>query len=332
MNAEIRAIGLFSGGLDSMLSVRLLQLQGIDVTALVFVTPFFGPEAAWRAREILDVRLVTEEITEPYLEQVLARPRHGFGKHMNPCIDCHAFMFHRAGRRMEAEGAHFLFSGEVLGQRPFSQNRRALTTVAEQSGYADYILRPLSAKLLAQTSMEKTGRVDRSRLLDLQGRSRKPQMAWAEALGLSAYPSPAGGCLLTQEDFSRRLRDLLRGGARVEKRDLEMLKVGRHLRYDPACKVVVGRREQENSRLEELCRPGDVRLWVEGVPGPTVVLRHMGEGDPAPDALVFAARAAVRYSDAEAGTEADVAHDDGRRKGVLRVGACGDEEIRERMI
>jgi tRNA-uridine 2-sulfurtransferase len=207
-----------------------------------------------------------------------------------------------------------------------------LTTVAELSGYADFILRPLSAKLLDETRMERTGQVDRSRLLALKGRSRKPQMAWAEALGLSTYPSPAGGCLLTQEDFSRRLRDLLCGATLVETRDLEMLKVGRHLRYDAACKIVVGRREQENNRLEELCRPGDVRLWVEGVPGPTVVLRHTGDGDPPPGALVFAARVAVRYSDAEAGGEADVAHDDGRRRGVVRVVACEEGEIRERMI
>jgi len=330
MSNTIQAIGLFSGGLDSMLSVRLLQQQGIHVTGMVFVTPFFGPEAALRARDRLEIPLVTEEITQSYLERVLASPRYGYGRNMNPCIDCHAFMFHLAGKRMEAEGAHFLFSGEVLGQRPFSQNRAALNAVATLSGYPDFILRPLSAKRLPETRMERVGQVDRSRLLDLQGRSRKPQMAWAETLGLTSYPSPAGGCLLTQTDFSRRLRDLIRHGPGLELRDLEMLKVGRHLRYDPDAKIVVGRRERENNRLEELCRPGDVRLQVEGVPGPTVVLRS--SGDPTREALVFAARLAVRYSDAAPGAEADVSHDDGRRQGVVRVPPCDEEEIRKRMI
>ncbi len=330
MDTGVRAIGLFSGGLDSMLTVRLLQNQGIHVTGMVFVTPFFGPEAALRAREILSFPLVIEEITEIYLDQVLTSPRHGYGKNMNPCIDCHAFMFQLAGKRMEAEGAHFLFSGEVLGQRPFSQNRDALKVVAQLSGYPDFILRPLSAKRLEETPMEKEGLVDRSRLLDLQGRSRKPQMAWAEKLGITAYPSPAGGCLLTHVDFSRRLRDLMHHGPGLGVRDLEMLKLGRHLRYDPDSKIVVGRREQENNTLEQLWKPGDVRLHVEGVPGPTVLLRSSGE--PSEEARLFAARLAVRYSDADPGAEADVVYTDGDRQGLLRVAACDEEEIRKRMI
>jgi len=330
MGSGIHAIGLFSGGLDSMLAARLLQLQGIEVTGLVFVTPFFGAQAAVRAGELLHIPLAVEEITEVYMERVLKAPRYGYGKHMNPCIDCHAFMFHLAGKRMAAHGAHFLFSGEVLGQRPFSQNRGALNAVARLSGVPDSILRPLSAKRLEETRMEKEGLVDRTRLLDLEGRSRKPQMAWAEALGISSYPSSAGGCLLTQPEVARRLRDLFRHGPAPEVRDLEMLKLGRHLRFDPGAKIVVGRREQENSRLEELCRPGDVCLQVEGVPGPTVVLR--AEGEPSREALLFAARVAVRYSDAAPGACMEVAYDDGMRRGAVHADACDERTIRARMI
>jgi tRNA U34 2-thiouridine synthase MnmA/TrmU len=330
MDKGIRAIGLFSGGLDSMLAVRLLQDQGVHVTGIVFVTPFFGSEAACRARESLGIPLVIEEITELYMDQVLAGPRYGFGKNMNPCIDCHAFMFRLAGKRMEEDGARFLFSGEVLGQRPFSQNRGALNAVAELSGYPEVILRPLSARRLKETRMEKEGVVDRDRLLDLQGRSRKPQMAWAETFGISTYPSPAGGCLLTQPDYSRRLRDLLRYDPEPSVRDLEMLKSGRHLRCDPVSKIVVGRREQENNTLEQLWMPGDVCLQVEGIPGPTVLL--LSSGEPSGEALVFAARLAVRYSDADPGADVDVAYTDGDRKGVLHAAACDDEEIRKRMI
>jgi len=331
MAGGIRAIGLLSGGLDSMLAVRLLQEQGIEVTGMVFVTPFFGAQAAVQAQEQLGgIPLVIEEITGVYMERVLKNPRYGYGKNMNPCVDCHAFMFHLAGRRMVESGADFLFSGEVLGQRPFSQNRGALNAVAHLSGFPDVILRPLSARRLEETRMEKEGLVDRSRLLDLQGRSRKPQMAWAETLGISAYPSPAGGCLLTQPEFSRRLRDLLRLGPAAGIRDLEMLKLGRHLRYGPGSKIVVGRREQENQRLEELCEPGDVRLWVEGVPGPTVVVRT--DGAPSPEFLRFAAGVAVRYSDADPQARMDVAYADGSRQGVVQTAACDEQAIRERMI
>jgi tRNA-uridine 2-sulfurtransferase len=327
---NVRAIGLLSGGLDSMLAVKVLQRQGIEVEGIVFVTPFFGPEAAERAGAILQIPLRVQEITEVYLDRVLTRPRYGYGKNMNPCIDCHAFMFHLAGRRMEASGADFLFSGEVLGQRPFSQNRESLSTVAQLSGYPDSLVRPLSAKRLMETRPEREGRVDRSRLLDLQGRSRKPQMKLAETFGISEYPSPAGGCLLTDPAFSRRLRDLLKHDPSPDVRDLEMLKVGRHLRFDDVSKIVVGRREEENNRLERLWRPGDLRVWVEGIPGPTVLLRSTAESSP--EALVFAAGLAVRYSDAAPGTARDVAYTDGNRQGSLRVSACEQEGIDRRMI
>ena len=172
--------------------------------------------------------------------------------------------------------------------------------------------------------------MDRTRLLDFQGRSRKPQMELARTFGIAEYPMPAGGCLLTEPNFSRRLRDLLKHDPEPEIRDLELLKLGRHVRFDDASKVVVGRRHQENERLEELWKPGDLRLWVRGVPGPVVLLRSTSV--PTEEARLFAAGLAVRYSDAEPGRAAEVMYTDGEGRGVYVVEACEEKEILERMI
>ncbi len=329
MNQDIKAIGLFSGGLDSMLAVKLLQEQGVEVIGYAFATPFFGPEQAIKSADVVGIRLEVWEITEPYMEMMKA-PRYGFGKNMNPCIDCHAMMFRLAGQKLEAHGARFLFSGEVVGERPFSQTRGALRAVGHLSGLGDLILRPLSAKLLEETTPEREGWVDRSRLEDIQGRSRKRQMALAERFGITEYPGPAGGCLLTEPNFSNRLRDLLRDQAHPRHRDLELLKVGRHLRSAEGCKVIVGRREAENNRLEALWEKGDFRLWVKGFPGPVVLVPASPRASE--DALRFAAQAAVRYSDAPEGQAAEVACTDGDTQRTFRVAACPDEEIRSRMV
>ena len=330
MQTRKRAIGIVSGGLDSTLACRLLQDQGIEVIGTVFVTPFFGPEKAIRARDALGFRLEIVDVTTLYMEEVLKRPRHGYGKNMNPCIDCHGFMLRLAGQRMEEEGAGFLFSGEVLGERPFSQNRAALKTVARLSGVPDLVLRPLSARLLEETVPEKTGLVDRGRLLDIQGRSRARQFQLAREFGIKDYPPPAGGCLLTEPNFSRRLKDLLRCVPDPSPRELELLKVGRHFRWDENHKVIVGRRQEENQRLEELWGPGDVRLWVKAIPGPVVLLT--ARGPVGREALEFAACLAVRYSDAPGDRPAEVAFTDGLGPGVLQATACGEEDIRERIL
>lgn len=329
MQETVRAIGLFSGGLDSMLAVKLLQSQDIEVIGHAFVTPFFGPELALKSSRAVGIELEIFEITDRYME-VLKSPRYGFGRNMNPCIDCHALMFRLAGDRMAARGARFLFSGEVLGERPFSQTRGALRSVARLSGYEDWIVRPLSARLLDETAPEKAGWVDRSRLEAIRGRSRKPQIELASRFGLTDYPKPAGGCLLTEPNFSRRLKDLLRDNPDPRPRDLELLKVGRHIRWDRGCKVIVGRREEENNRLEDLWETGDFRLWVKGFPGPIVVLP--GPPPPSAEALRFAAQVAVRYSDAPEGFVAEVACTDGDRHETFRTAACPDEEIQARML
>ena len=230
MGDKVRAIGLFSGGLDSMLAAKLLQEQDIEVIGCAFATPFFGPEQAIKSSKEVGIQLEVWEITERYMELMKA-PKYGFGKNMNPCIDCHSLMFQLAGQKLAAHGARFLFSGEVLGERPFSQTRGALRVVAHLSGCEDVIVRPLSAKLLEETPPERAGWVDRSRLEDIQGRSRKRQMAMAARFGLTDYPKPAGGCLLTEQHFSKRLKDLLKERPDPRHRDLELLKVGRHIRW-----------------------------------------------------------------------------------------------------
>lgn len=200
MKRTIRAVGLLSGGLDSMLAARLLLDQGIEVLGMTFVTPFFGPEKAQRAAEQLGIPLEVMDITVEHF-RILKAPRYGYGKGMNPCIDCHALMIRKAGKCVENGRADFVFTGEVLGQRPFSQTKPSLRAVEKESGFAGRVVRPLSALLLPETFPEKEGWLDRSRLLDLRGRSRKRQMALAELYGLRDYPTPAGGCLLTTPFF-----------------------------------------------------------------------------------------------------------------------------------
>ena len=224
-----RAIGLLSGGLDSRLAARLMTEQNIEVLGVAFVTPFFGSEKARQAAEQLKIPLQILDITQPHWA-MLRQPRYGYGKGLNPCIDCHALMLREAGKLMETIGADFLFTGEVLGQRPFSQTRPSLRAVEKASGCLDVILRPLSARLLPETRPEREGLVDRSRLLDISGRSRKRQMALAENYGLNDYPAPAGGCLLTDPIFSRRLKELLAHSPEPELREIELLKTGRHFR------------------------------------------------------------------------------------------------------
>lgn len=302
-----RAIGLLSGGLDSMLAVCVLREQGVEVLGLAFATPFFGAEISERAAAQLEIPLVVQDITEAHLEVVRA-PRYGYGSGLNPCIDCHALMLRLAGRLMEERGFDFLFTGEVLGQRPMSQNRGSLTLVARLSGYEDLVLRPLSARLLAETRPEREGMVDRERLLGLSGRGRKPQMELAKGYGLTDYPTPAGGCLLTDPIFTRRLKDLMAlSGGNPSVRRIELLKVGRHLRLSAHHRLIVGRNEADNNRLESLARPeeGDWLAVAEGWPGPLALLP--AETEPPDEAMLHQAAAiCLSYSDAPPGTTGPV--------------------------
>jgi len=265
------ALGLLSGGLDSSLAILCLKRQGIAVTAIAFVTPFFGAGKARRAAAQLDVPLLVRDIGPSHLE-MLKNPRYGYGKHMNPCIDCHAMMFRLAGELMAAEKFDFLFSGEVLGQRPMSQNLSALRAVAKLSGQPDRILRPLSARLLPITPMEEQGLVDRERLLDIQGRTRRRQELLAKEWGLTDYPSSGGGCLLTEKHFSDRLRDLFTFQPDCGIGDIELLKIGRQFRLSERAKLALGRNEDDNAALVAAARTDDVILRTPGLAGPVGVV------------------------------------------------------------
>ncbi len=292
----MRAISLFSGGLDSQLAVCVIKDQGIDVVGINFVTPFFrAEERTQQAAKDLGIEFHYLDIGSDYMD-ILKNPVYGYGKNMNPCIDCHGYMFRRAAQYLQEFEASFLISGEVLGQRPMSQNKSALQAVNKLSSYAGLILRPLSAKLLPPTIPENEGWVDRSRLLDISGRSRTRQMQLAEHYGIKDYPSPAGGCLLTQENFAKRLRLLLHLNPAANAADTEILRIGRHLYLNEDQLLVIGRNHDENIRLQELARQEDYLIKVSDRPGPLGLLRLHRMDDTA--ALDIAARIVARYSDA----------------------------------
>ena len=274
-----KALGLLSGGLDSSLAALALKRQGIEVTCISFVTPFFGSGRAQKAAAAMDIPLIVQNISAEHLEMV-KNPRYGYGKNLNPCIDCHAMMFRLAGRIMEEQGFDFLFSGEVLGQRPMSQNINALKSVANYSGFPHRILRPLSAKLLPITPMEEQGMVVREHLLDIQGRSRRRQQEFAQEWGLKEYPSSGGGCLLTEKSFTGRLHDLFEHQPDCTPADVELLKVGRQFRLSPRAKLTLGRNEDDNTAIRERLREGSLLVRACGISGPLgLITGQPDEGD-----------------------------------------------------
>ena len=323
-----RALGLCSGGLDSILSALLLRKQGVKVHWVAFETPFFSAEKARKAAAANGVPLTVRKITPIYM-QMMRSPSVRFGKHMNPCMDCHALMFRLAGMIMAEQGLDFLFSGEVLGQRPMSQNRTSLRYVEKHSGYDGCILRPLSALCLPETRMEQEGLVDRGQLLGITGRSRKPQLELAEALGVTDFPAPAGGCLLTDKIFSRRLKDLMDHQVDPLEKDLELLKYGRHLRLSPGAKIVVGRTRQENEQIGGLIDPQtDMVLKVNDFPGPLVVIP--GGADEA--VVTLAAGICAGYSKAPNASPAWVTVQEGKAQRQVTVLGIPPSECQRYMI
>ncbi len=322
----VRAIALLSGGLDSELAACVLRQQGIEVHGVCFESPFFGSARAVRAAQQIGVPIRVVEFTADILS-IIERPKHGFGSEMNPCIDCHAAMLRRAGDLMSELGARFLCTGEVLNQRPMSQNRRSLGIVARESGYPELVLRPLSARLLDETEPERRGWVDRARLLGIEGRSRKEQLELAAGFGLTGFVSGSGGCALTEPNMAGRLRELRDHEGLQDVRDVRLLRHGRHFRLAPTVKVVVGRDQADNEAIAALARPADVLLTVEGVPGPTGLL-------PAGAGEELAARAATvvaRYADSPAGGPVTVV---ARTGGVERraVAAALSREDADRLM
>ncbi len=325
---KVKGLGLCSGGLDSILSALVLRDQGVDVSWISFETPFFSAEKARRAAEAAGIPLLVMDITERYLP-MLKNPPGGYGKYMNPCMDCHALMFRIAGENRASLGADFLFSGEVVGQRPMSQTKQSLRYVEKRSGYDGLILRPLSARLLPETDMEKRGLVDRSRLGSLSGRSRKPQMEMAETFGVRDYPAPAGGCLLTDKGFSLRLKDLFAHQNTYDREEFELLKYGRHMRLDPETRLIIGRNRSDNEQILSGYRPDkDFLLRTEGVPGPAAVI----PGGSLPEQVVRAAKIVAGYSKAAADGLVNIQVRKPDAAEILQVKALHHSAVRDLLI
>jgi len=305
----LRCVALLSGGLDSILAIKVVLEQGVDVEALNFMTVFCtwtpknsGCSAARTAVRQLGVGLKVVETSAEVLE-VVKDPKHGYGSELNPCLDCRILMFRKAHRYMQETGAAFLITGEVLGERPMSQRREAMKLIDREAGVDGLVVRPLCARRLEPSIPEKNGWIDRDRLLNISGRSRKPQIQLAEQYGIRDYPCPAGGCKLTDPGFALRMRDLMGHCPDFGLNDVHLLKVGRHFRLSGQVKAVVGRDEQENERLAALSRGDDTLLELVDVPGPLTVVR--GPADE--QEIRLAAAITARYSRARGRETARVA-------------------------
>lgn len=294
----MKAIALFSGGLDSTLAIKLILDQGIEVLALNISTGFGSTKDRQEHMQSMcdqvGAELMIIDIESEFLQDVLFSPKHGYGKNFNPCIDCHAKMFAVAKRIMEAEGASFLISGEVLGQRPMSQNKDALQLVLNESNCDGLLLRPMSAKLLEPTIAETKGWVDREKLEGISGRSRDRQLQLAGEIGLADFESPGGGCLLTDENFGKKMRDFIKY-EKFEVKDIPVMKFGRHLRLPDGAKLVVGRNKDENAYMQEIKNDKFYHIRTFGVPGPHSLLsKNASERDKE-----LAAKIILTYTKAE---------------------------------
>lgn len=338
-----KAIGMISGGLDSTLAVALVRQQGIEVKAINFYTGLCITETqrrkggrpdgtvpqneALRAASDLEVDIEYVDISASGYFDMLVKPRWGYGANANPCVDCRVFMMKKAKEIMEAEGADFVFTGEVLGQRPKSQRRDTLRVVERESGLTGRLLRPLSARLLEPTIPEKEGLLDRSKLGAISGRSRKEQMALARTLGITGWPQPAGGCCyLTDESFSEKFFDLLEArersgeGRHLDREDVVLLSTGRRIRLSPGVMLIVGRTEVENVLLEKFV-PGRARLEGRNVQGPVALV----EGTPTWEERQLAARIVARYGKGKDAPMVEVEWRDGEEVEVYAVEPEKDE-------
>lgn len=318
-----KALALFSGGLDSILAVKLILDQGVEVEAVNFVTPFciFDEQSATKFGEKLGVKVHRIFLGQELLD-IVADPHHGYGSQMNPCLDCRILMFKKARELAERIGADFLVTGEVLDERPFSQRKKAMLLIEKEARVEEKVLRPLSAKLLPESDPEKKGFVDRERLLDIKGRRRAPQIKLAEKLGIVEYPNPSGGCLLTDPRFADRLREHLEHEKTLTFKDVALLKLGRHFRVNDV-KIIVGRNEEENERLLAIARRYEIpRLETAHHKGPLTLLL----GRESSDVLRKAAAVTVRYSDAPKDTRTKVICK-GRKEQILETEAAKDEEL-----
>lgn len=294
MNTTPHAFALFSGGLDSILAARLIMEQGLVVRCLHFVTPFFGkPRSIPYWEKVYGLEIEAVDVGEDFVRMLRERPAHGFGKVMNPCVDCKILMMRKAREIMKERGASFLISGEVLGQRPMSQRRDTLNVIRRDAEVRDVLLRPLSAQHLDPTEAERSGLVDRSKLLGFFGRGRKDQMALAERMGLTEIPTPAGGCRLAEKENARRYWPVLTLLDEPTAADFELSNIGRQY-WAGRHWLSMGRNEADNAALERLVRPGDAILRVRDFPSPFALARQITPWDT--ETLRDAASLVASYS------------------------------------
>ncbi|HSA76839.1 MAG TPA: tRNA (5-methylaminomethyl-2-thiouridylate)-methyltransferase [Nitrosarchaeum sp.] len=303
-----KVVALLSGGLDSQLAVRMMQEQGFEVSAVAIKTPFCdfdcGRGCGFEIRERADdlnVNLKTVYLGDEYIE-MLKHPKHGIGAGFNPCVDCRTMMFDAAKKHMEEIGAEFIISGEVLGQRPMSQHAPSLRTIEKDSGLIGKIVRPLSAGLLPETDPEKNGLIKRENLGMIKGRTRRAQLEMAKKYGIENPPNAGGGCLLTDPTFGLRAKDLFSHTETPTINDIDLLKVGRHFRFDEQTKFVVGRNKDENEMIKAIALPDDILLQARDYMGPVSILR----GKNADMHVKFASSITLRYSDAPKGMQSAI--------------------------
>ena len=299
-------IALFSGGLDSAIAVLLILQQDIQVTALSFMN-HFGCDMDDRsscgsnpfpAAEKFGFTVKLMHLGQKFVN-IVRNPKYGHGKNMNPCIDCRILMLTEAKNFMEIVGADFVFTGEVIGQRPMSQFREQMKIVTEDSGLEGRLVRPLCAKLLPETEPERLGIIDRNKLESINGRSRRRQMELAEQFGLEDYPTPAAGCLLTDKGYSARLRDYFSHTELTDFTELNLLRVGRHFRVSNRAKVIVGRNETDNAKIERYRKPGEWLFEAKGTGSPIVMLKGEFTEETAKAAAALTARYCGRREEKE---------------------------------
>ncbi|MDH3359257.1 MAG: thiamine biosynthesis protein, partial [Desulfobulbaceae bacterium] len=295
---QITALALFSGGLDSIISCRVMMEQGIKVKAVKFVTPFFGYELLANEQEHVEearvkygIDLTLRDVSEQYIK-MLRNPAHGYGKNFNPCVDCKILLCTEARKIMPEFNASILISGEVIGQRPMSQRRDTLRLIERDSGCRGLLLRPLCAKSQPITKAEEEGLVDRDKLHDLYGRGRQGQIKLAAKFGISDYPSPGGGCVLTDPNKSKQIARYYEEEEEIKIPDLRFLLVGRQFRLPNGGWLALGRDAEENPKVAAVAAPGDLILQMEDRPGPTALLRHGTH----PEDKKIAAGIVVRYA------------------------------------
>lgn len=343
---KVKALGLLSGGLDSMLALKVVRdVLGCEVRAIHFYTGFcitetqrrrgtagkdgkVKPNEALVAGAELETEVEMIDISDAGYLDVIANPKYGYGANANPCVDCRIDMFVRAREILDEWGGDFVFTGEVLGQRPKSQRRETMRIIERDSGLDGRLLRPLSARLLPPTRAEEDGRIDRSKLLAISGRGRKEQMALARELGIAQYPQPAGGCCyLTDESFARKFFDILdnREDRRIERDEIPLLATGRHFRLSPKAKLVVGRTEGENLQLERHAA-GRYRVAAKDVPGPVALV----EGEPTWEEMVLASQIVARYGKGRSSQEVTIEWRSEGGLDELQVEPFKDEDAFER--